>query len=106
MDEARTIPVTDLHENDEAPAASLTSRDEKSRGWDWLLSTVPPEVARSFTEAQLAAVAHAFELHRSERHRDHRAGPLYGRSDREVRYQGDVLAVGGGQSWMRRGRFP
>lgn len=51
MDEARTIPATDwntqkaaLHQ--EAPARRGTTRDR-------LLGAMDPEVARSFTEAQL-----------------------------------------------------
>ncbi len=63
MDNAQTAQVVDWDDNNPAAPAPSDSGPTFRR---WLLDSVPPDVAESFTEAQLAAIEHAIE-NRSDR---------------------------------------
>ena len=63
MDEAQTARVIDW--DDHKPTAAPIDSGPSFRRW--LLDSVPSDVAKSFTETQLAAIEHAIE-DRSRRH--------------------------------------
>ena len=58
MDEAQTARVIDWDDHKSAAPAPSDSGPTFRR---WLLDNVPADVARSFTESQLAAIEHAIE---------------------------------------------